>query len=317
LIGSTNSAYGNQDVILGYFNYACDYRAAALGTQNTASGYYAAAIGNRNYATACFSTAIGNTNAASAYLATAIGQRNTACGLNSTASGFCNEACGNASVAFGLINTVSGYLGTAFGYSNTVSACRASAFGQCVTNATANSVQIGPSDAAKAQINSAGTFSVRQGQATNTNRANVGGAIFNHFVDVGNATTVETDLYSDTIAASVLGTNGDKLEAEYGGVFVSSASATREVKIYFAGTAIFDTGALTLSLSSAWTAYVTLIRVSATVVRYMISFTTEGAALAAYTSVGEVTGLTLTGTNILKITGQAAGVGAASGDITC
>jgi hypothetical protein len=61
--------------------------------------------------------------------------------------------------------------------------------------------------------------------------------------------------------------------------------------------------------------YATLIRVSATVIRYMISFATEGAALAAYTAVGELTGLTLSNTNILKITGQAAGIGAATNDI--
>ncbi len=140
--------------------------------------------------------------------------------------------------------------------------------------------------------------------------------LFDHYADAGNTTTVETDLYSDTTAAGTLGANGDKIEAEYGGAFVSSGTATREVRLYFAGTAIFDTGALTLSLSSAWTMYVTLIRVSATVIRYMVSFTTEGAALSAYTAVGELTGLTLSGTNILKITGQAAGVGAATNDIT-
>lgn len=139
--------------------------------------------------------------------------------------------------------------------------------------------------------------------------------LFDHFVNAGNGTTVETDLYSDTIAAGQLAANGDKLQAEYGGVFVSSATATREIKIYFAGTQIFDTGALTLSLSSAWTAFVRVIRVSATVVRYMVEFTTEGAALAAYTAVGELTGLTLSGTAVLKITGQAAGVGAASNDV--
>lgn len=139
--------------------------------------------------------------------------------------------------------------------------------------------------------------------------------LFDHYADQGNGTTVETDLYSDTIAAGQLANNGDKLEIEYGGIFVSSATATREVKIYFAGTAIFDTGALTLSLSSAWTAFAKIIRVSATVVRYMVSFTTEGAALAAYTAVGELTGLTLSGTTVLKITGQAAGVGAATNDI--
>jgi hypothetical protein len=141
------------------------------------------------------------------------------------------------------------------------------------------------------------------------------GALFDHYTSVGNVTTSETDLYSDSIAADTLANNGDKLEAEYGGVFVSSGTATRQIKIYFGGTAIFDTGALTLSLSSAWTAYVTIIRVSSSVVRYMISLTTEGAALAAYTNVGELTGLTLSNANILKITGQAAGAGAATNDI--
>lgn len=146
-------------------------------------------------------------------------------------------------------------------------------------------------------------------------KAKIGGTIFNHFTNAGNVTTGETDLYSDTTPASILGTNGDRLEAEYGGVFVSSGTATRQIRAYFAGTQIFDTGALTLSLSSAWTMFLMLTRVSSTVIRYMVSFTTQGAALAAYTSAGEVTGLTLSNSNILKITGQAAGVGAATNDI--
>lgn len=139
--------------------------------------------------------------------------------------------------------------------------------------------------------------------------------LFDHFADAGNTSTTETDLYSDTIAASQLGTNGDKLELEAGGVFVSSATATRQVKLYFGGTAIFDTGALTLSLSAAWTMFAVLIRVSSSVIRYTVSLTTEGAALAAYTATGELTGLTLSATNTLKITGTAAGVGAATNDI--
>lgn len=139
--------------------------------------------------------------------------------------------------------------------------------------------------------------------------------LFDHYTNAGNVTTGETDLYSDTIAANQLASNGQEISAEYGGVYVSSGTATRQIKIYFGGTVIFDTGALTLSLSAAWTAYVSIIRVSASIVRHMISFTTEGAALAAYTAVGEVTGLTLTNTNILKITGQAAGIGAATNDI--
>lgn len=156
-------------------------------------------------------------------------------------------------------------------------------------------------------------LSLKAGESTAL--AQVGGVIFDHYTDVGNVGTGEDDLYSDTLAASILATNGDKIEAEYGGTFVSSATATREVKAYFGGTMIFDTGALTLSLSAAWTMFVTCIRVSSSVVRCMVSFTTEGAALAAYTSYTEVTGLTLTNTQVLKITGEAAGVGAATNDI--
>lgn len=121
------------------------------------------------------------------------------------------------------------------------------------------------------------------------------GALFDHYASVGNVTTGETDLYSDTIIGGTLIGNGDKLLGEYGGTFVSSGTATRDVRMYFAGTSIFDSGTLTLSLSSAWTMYFDIIRVNTTTVRYLVSFTTEGAALAAYTSVGEiVTSTTLT-----------------------
>lgn len=140
-------------------------------------------------------------------------------------------------------------------------------------------------------------------------------SIFVHFADVGNVGTGEDDLYSDTIPAAQLANNGERLEAEYAGIFVSSATATRQIRFYFGGTLIFDTGALTLSLSAAWTAYVSIVRVSASVVRCMISLTTEGAALAAYTAYTEVTGLTLANTQILKVTGEAAAVGAATNDI--
>ncbi len=139
--------------------------------------------------------------------------------------------------------------------------------------------------------------------------------LFDHFTDAGNTTTSETDLYSDTTAAGQLATNGDKIVAEYGGIFVSSGTATRQIKVYFGGTAIFDSGALSISTSASWTVTLTIIRVSSTVVRYNVALQTQGAALASYTSVSELTGLTLSNTNILKITGTAGGVGAATNDI--
>ncbi len=141
-------------------------------------------------------------------------------------------------------------------------------------------------------------------------------AIFDHHADVGNVGTGEDDLYSDTVIAGQLATNDDKIFAEYGGVVVSSATATREIKAYFGGTMIFDTGVLTFaSLSAAWTLKILIIRVSSSVVRYECTFATEGTTLGDYTSAGEVTGLTLSSTNVLKITGEAASTGAATNDI--
>lgn len=143
-----------------------------------------------------------------------------------------------------------------------------------------------------------------------------GGVIFDHFADAGNSTTTETDLYSDTTIANTLNGNGDKIEAIYAGIFVSSATATREIKIYFAGSVIFDSGALSISAGSdAWEVRVTIIRESSSVIRSSVTMSTTGAAINAYANYTRLTGLTLSGTNILKITGQAAAVGAATNDI--
>lgn len=139
--------------------------------------------------------------------------------------------------------------------------------------------------------------------------------LFNHSASEGNVTTGETDVYSDTIAAAQLTATGQKLLAEYGGVYVSSGTATRQIKAKFAGTIVFDTGALTLSLSAAWYMGLTLMRTGTSTARVIVNFTTEGAALAAYTAQTDLTGLDFTATNILKLTAQAAGIGAASNDV--
>lgn len=157
-------------------------------------------------------------------------------------------------------------------------------------------------------------LSVKTGVNT-SKKSVVGGKIKEFFTSVGNGTTVETDLYSYTTEANLLGTNGDEFDGSIGGTFVSSGTATRQLKLKFAGTTIFDSGTLSVSTSASWVLSYSIIRVSSTVIRYRINLSTQGAALSAYTSVGELTGLTLSSTNILKITGQAAGVGAASNDI--
>lgn len=146
-------------------------------------------------------------------------------------------------------------------------------------------------------------------------RYSVGGVISDNYADAGNVGTGEDDLYSYTTPANTLNTNGDKIEANYAGIFLSSATATRRLKLYFGGTEIYDSTALSLSTSADWDAKVIIIRESSTVVRCSVTVNTTTASSAPYCKYTRILGLTLSSTNILKITGEAAGVGAATDDI--
>lgn len=160
-----------------------------------------------------------------------------------------------------------------------------------------------------------GSLQIKAGNQTST-IAKVGGIIFDHFIDAGNVTTGETDLYTDTLPGSMLNANGDKTSAVYAGLFVSSGTATREIRVYFGGTLIFDTGTLSISAGAdAWTINVMVVRDTASSVRCSVWANVTGAALNAFDAYTAVSGLTLTNTQIIKITGQAAGVGAATNDI--
>lgn len=139
--------------------------------------------------------------------------------------------------------------------------------------------------------------------------------LFDYFTNttVGGA---EADIYTDTIAAGQLATNGEKLIAEYSGNFVTVGTELTQLKVYFAGTAIWDsTGIAPATGTSSWRVFVEIIRVSATVVRCTVSLNTTGASGFVYCTYTELTGLTLSGTNILKITGTSSGVDSGSGDI--
>ena len=154
---------------------------------------------------------------------------------------------------------------------------------------------------------------VKRGGAATT--AKVGGVIFDYFTDssVGGA---ETDIYTSTLDASIFATNGDKVIATYNGNFVTVGTEIVQLKVYLAGTAIWDsTGIAVTTGTTSWNVDVKLIRVSSTVVRYVTTLTTTGASGFVYCTSGELTGLTLTNTNILKITGTSSGVGSGAGDI--
>lgn len=159
----------------------------------------------------------------------------------------------------------------------------------------------------------ANTLQIRQGGSSDF--VNLGGVMFDNFADVS-VGGAETDIYSHTTAASTLSANGQKLIASYGGNFVTVGTELTQLKVYFAGTAIWDsTGIAVATGTSSWNVDVKIIRVSSTVVRYNVTLNTTGASGFVYCTVGELTGLTLTNTNIIKLTGVSSGVGSGVGDI--
>lgn len=140
--------------------------------------------------------------------------------------------------------------------------------------------------------------------------------LFSHFADVGNSGTSETDLYTDTISAGKLASNGDTIIAQYGGSVIGAATAAQEIKIYFGGTAIVDSGPLTINSGTKYfRADVSCVRESSTIVRCGVNLLTNSNLLTSTTLYTKITGLTLSNTQIIKITGQVSGAGSASNQI--
>lgn len=149
-----------------------------------------------------------------------------------------------------------------------------------------------------------------------TTLAALGGSIFDDFADVGNSTTTETDIYTHSITGNTLATNGDALEYHVYGTSAGSATATTQLKVYFGGTVVADTGAIAISTSDQWHIHVLVIRDSSTSVRVGVDiFFSGGVTFTASPFYATVTGLTLSSSQTSKVTATRAGVGAATNDI--
>ena len=144
------------------------------------------------------------------------------------------------------------------------------------------------------------------------NRVAEGGKIYGTSTDVSNTSTTETDLITYTTKANTLVATDESLVFDLAGTF-NDATATAQLQFYFAGTNIGNTGTLTLSATGGWTARVIIIRSGSTTAKAMVTVTTPGASTAQYTTVTSMTGLTFSGTNIIKCTGIAGGEAEAQG----
>jgi hypothetical protein len=222
--------------------------------------------------------------------------------------------------------------------SGNVHVCIATTVAAATSRLTVNSNTTTDS-VASVQLNSANTNEkvlVIQGIASRTapliqlqtsagaSLGNVGGCIADHYATVSSSSTSGAfdTIYSDTTVANTLAINGDKITFDYTLTIVSSATATREIKLAFGGITIFDSTALTFA--AAGTVRITgyIQRVTSTTCRAVVRFDPSGSAtilgfaLTTYTSDGTLTGLTLSGTNILLLSAAAAGTGAAAADIS-
>ncbi|WP_166437263.1 SGNH/GDSL hydrolase family protein [Niastella caeni] len=140
--------------------------------------------------------------------------------------------------------------------------------------------------------------------------------IFTRTIDVqyttqSNSGTSATDLYTKTVAGLTLGADGTSLSFESAGTF-NDASTTYDMNVYFAGTSISGTTALSITATGSWSMRGTIIRTGTNTLRSTITWNIDGKVYTNYATLGS---LDFTTSNILKITGTAGGGSATTGDI--
>jgi hypothetical protein len=150
------------------------------------------------------------------------------------------------------------------------------------------------------------------------NRYAEGGYIKDFYTEVNNVSTTETDLYSYTTKANTFAADGEKLFAEFTGTTTGHATATRTWQVYFGGVSISTSGSFFTGIDATgleWKIRVTGIRRSSTSIVWTIDYIVGASGVTSVTDVAVQTGLTLSGTNVFKLTGQAGGTGAGSDQI--
>lgn len=133
--------------------------------------------------------------------------------------------------------------------------------------------------------------------------------------DANNTGTGETDLYSHTLAANKLTLNGKGVRFRITGTN-NDATATAQIQGYFAGTNIFDSGALTMTAAGDWFIEMEIQRTTSTTAAATVTFSCANTTVTLPVKYTALTSQDWTTTNIFKITGTAGGAGGGSNDIT-
>jgi hypothetical protein len=152
--------------------------------------------------------------------------------------------------------------------------------------------------------------------SSNTHTIGLNTTLDVQYADANNSGTSETDLYTKTIAANQLSTNGNTINFEIRGDFVNDPTNTVNLTMYFAGISFATTGDITLS-GSNWSIRGTIVRTGTNAARMFATIIIPGASTKTYEgSSFSSGGMDYTITNILKVTGTAGGASGGSNDIT-
>jgi hypothetical protein len=136
------------------------------------------------------------------------------------------------------------------------------------------------------------------------------------FTTQGNSGTGETDLYSYSVPANKLSIDGRTVNFEIDGEF-NDATATAQLKLYFAGNVTLNTGAIVISTAfTKWRLRGYIIRTSSSTAHVTYELQSPGLATPLFISYNNLTSLDFTTTNVFKISAQAGGAGGGTDDIT-
>lgn len=138
-----------------------------------------------------------------------------------------------------------------------------------------------------------------------------GGVVYQSLTDVTTSSTTETDLWNQTIAASVLSADGHAYHFFFGGQITGHATNSQRLRIYINSNAIFDTTAQVVATTQDFLIEGWIIRngteTARSIVHLQTGFPITSWNFATYTAVPSGNAWGSSGT--LKLTGQIGGTG--------
>ena len=138
--------------------------------------------------------------------------------------------------------------------------------------------------------------------------------LFDYYTDVANSGASETDIYTGTVAASKLSSNGDKIVSMYSGVFGTDNTVNKKITIKIGGVEVFSTGLFNTIGNGFWRIDATTIRTSSTTARTTALFNaTTSAGITNYTTTLDASGINFSTPLIYKLTAIAGSTGQLTG----